>query len=834
MSLDENLYALFAAQARATPEAVAVIESPTATTTYRALALRAAQVSDYLKSRNLAPEQPVGVLMKRSADLVAVLLGILKSGGAYVPIDPDDPPQRQQRILDRSGCQLVLAHRACLNALGAKPTGHGFELVAVEDLHEASPDPFSSGAPGGARLAYILFTSGSTGEPKGVEIEHRSVVNVLTASRQLLGITADDCFLAAATIGFDISVIEIFLPLITGGRLLLRDRTCWLNPAGLAEEIRRYGVTVVQTGPSTWAVLLAEAPDFPRVRVVISTAEPIRVDTARQLLPHGEQAWNLYGPTETTVWSTAFRMTRETLEQRSHTALSVSIGHPLANTSLILIDEEGQPVAPGQRGELCIGGLGLARGYRGDAGLTGQKFIQLGTPGERYYRTGDVAAWSPEGDLHYFGRNDDQMKIRGVRIDPGEVEAAILSHPLIRRAAATWYATPSGARSIIAAVVPQPGAAPTTHQLHDWLAERVPGPMIPSQFVFAEDLPRSPSGKIDRVAIRNLAGREPAQPPASATTALSPTEEKLRAIWQRLLGRTAIAADDHFFTIGGDSLAAVRVLTQVEETFGLSLSVQTIFEAPTLRQLAAQLDRATQPSRWRRWMNGLHAGWLNRPSHGRGAEAPPGDLIARQRVYVLPWKGKRVRPDALVVTLNARGSRPGLFWCLQGYRELTQLAGQLGPDQPMHGLRSGYLIVDYDNPKDIDLLATRYAAEIQDVQPTGALVLGGNCQGGIIMRAVADKLLADGRSIALLILMEQRYVAPYPGRVALIFGRESHLNPYPMPAADPEPTFRAAFPAGYQVEFVEGAHGEFFESPNVESLAAILTKLLTSAEGCSG
>ena len=848
MRNDQSIYAFFAERVRDTPDAISVIESKTKSVTYRELALRAAQVGDYLSAQGVAAEEPVGVLMSRTAEMVAVLLGIIKCGAAYVPIDPDDPPSRQRVIMERSGCRRVIAHRARIHAVrdvlsNSDEQELGLSFIDIDHIPAVAVDPLASIAPGDRRLAYILYTSGSTGEPKGVEVEHRSVMNLLLASHNLLAFTPDDCFLACSTIGFDISVVEIFLPLITGGRLLMSDRNSLLEPARLAADIRAYGVTCMQTGPSTWSVLLGAVQDFPTLRVAISTAEAIPVALARSLVAHGETVWNLYGPTETTIWSTGYRMSKETLDADQSSPISVSIGHPLVNTSLLILDEQLNPVPDGQTGELFIGGLGVARGYRGNPALTAQRFVTLN--GIRFYRTGDVVAWSKDGNLLYFGRNDDQMKIRGVRIDPAEVETAIRAHPSVQQAAATWYASAGGARSIVAAVVPRSETSPVSAEaLHVWLRGRLPDPMVPSRYVFCQTMPLSPSGKIDRVTIRGMPSVDPPadEHDASETTK---TERTLMAIWRRILQLERVTPGSHFFTVGGDSLAAVRVLTQVEKVLGVVLPVQAIFRSPVLSDLAAEIDRAVARREGRRGIRVSARRLIKALQRMCTSVAKPPvaviaepvadeyapvtnarDILPKQYAYVDPWQGHRVRQDSLVVSLNETGHRPGLFWCLQGYRELTQLAGFLGREQPVHGIRSGYMIIRYEDTSHVETLASRYANEIASIQPEGPLILGGNCQGGLIIRAVAEKLVARGREIRLLVLMEQRRFTPYGGPVALIFGRDSHLNPYLEPGVDMESVFRANFPAGYDVAFIDGAHGQFFESPNIESLAAILKRLL--------
>ncbi len=839
MMLDQNVAALVQTQAGLTPDAIAVIEGRESSVTYRELMARADDVCAFLRARGCQPDELVGIILPRTAEMIATLLGILKAGCAYVPVDPDDPPLRQQRILATAGARLLITRPAIQAAIHATLSegGQPFDARMCVDISAISRGlhhPPIACAPGGNRLAYVLFTSGSTGDPKGVEIEHRSVVNLLHACRGLFDFTAQDCCLAAATIGFDISIVELFLPLITGGRILLRDRACWLTPRILAREILEYGVTVVQTGPSTWAMLLAELPEFPKVRVVISTAEAIHPDLARRLVDCGESAWNLYGPTETTVWSTGFRMSRETLAHHQHTASSVSIGHPLANTDVCIINEAGQPVPPGTAGELCIGGLGLARGYRNQPALTAARFTDIGTEGRRFYRTGDLVAWSDDGNLLYHGRLDDQLKIRGHRIEPGEIEAALLRNAGVRQAAITWFDAPSGSRSILAAVVPAPGATLTARGLRDELAQHLPESLQPSRYVICSTLPLTPAGKIDRAALRARPVSDVAHEPGMQPDRTG-TERTLARIWQDVLHMPEPDRNAHFFASGGDSLAAVRMLCQVEAKFGVELPARAVFNAPTLHELALVIDRTLRPpgaarARWQTTLRNLFRrhrdSGVTVPTPAPFPATPP-EMLARQRQYVASWTGVRRRADALVVTLNADGPLPGLFWCLQGFRELSQLARHLGPRQPVHGMRSGYLLMDYQKRDIVDALTQIYADEIHALQPEHPLLLGGNCQGGLVMQGVAERLIARGREVRLLIRMEfGQEQTSYPGRVALIFGRESHLNPYRTPGADPDLAFRRCFPAGYSVDFIDGAHGGFFESPNVESLASVLRERL--------
>lgn len=722
MTSHTDVLSLVSAQATATPDAVAIVCSEVVT--YGELMRRTGRIAAALRTHDLPPESPVAVLALRNADLVATLLAIWQVGACYVPLDLDDPPARHALMVRSAGCRVMVGTGALLaglrEAVRGDTTTDGDDgtlldrpWLAIDALPEAETLPTSEDGvtPGagldGNHLAYVLFTSGSTGAPKGVEVEHGSIVNLLLAARDLIGFGPADRYLAVSTIGFDISVAELFIPLITGGSLLLRDRHLLLDPFRVANEIRTHGVTVVQTGPTVWATLLSAVRDIPRVRVAISTGEAVAPALADRLVHVADQAWNLYGPTEATVWATGHRLSHGVPSdpQLKVSTVSAPIGVPFSGVEAIVVDAAGVVVADGEPGELWLGGVALARGYRSKPELTAERFIER--RGERWYRTGDTVTRDTSGVLHYFGRNDDQVKVRGVRIEPMEVETAITALPGVRAAAATWFESSTGSRSIIAAVVPSPGSELSTPRLYDMLADRLPGAMIPSRFVFCDELPRSASGKVDRVAIRAKAGEmrdehRPAPAPAG------PTEGELIEIWRRTLGVHTIGLDDHFFTIGGDSLAAVTMMLDVEEAFGVSLPMRVVFEAPTLRVLAARIDAAMV----------CDDGW----------SAPS---------YIFPL---------------VEGSGTPFFFC--GV-DLKLARRGMWPDAgPLYAVSLWAQGRGFLQARSVQDLARQQLEGITAIQPQGPYRLGGYSFGGLVAYELAHLLRARGDEVALLFLLD--------------------------------------------------------------------------------
>jgi amino acid adenylation domain-containing protein len=443
----------------------------------------------------------------------------------------------------------------------------------------------SAGRPAGdpGDVAYVIYTSGSTGWPKGVEVPHRAVVNFLTSMAETPGFTAGDVLLAVTTLSFDIAGLELWLPLTVGGRVEVASREEASDGRALAARLAASGVTVLQATPATWRLLLeAGWVNAAGVRLLCG-GEALPRELADKLLAGGGTLWNVYGPTETTIWSTVERVTAG--------PAAITIGRPIGNTQAYVLDGAGQPVPVGVLGELYLGGDGVALGYRNRPALTAEKFVPDpygGQAGGRLYRTGDVARWLPDGRLHCLGRVDHQVKVRGFRIEPGEIEAALAAQPAVAHAVVTVQPDPSGESRLVAYVVPHDGGSVTASDLRRELRRTLPDYMVPSVFISLDALPLTANRKVDRRAL----------PPVFASTSASerhiepstPAERAIAEIWQAVLGVDRISADANFFDIGGHSLLAMRVLSRIEDKFGLRLGPRVLM-LDTLAQMAAHCER---------------------------------------------------------------------------------------------------------------------------------------------------------------------------------------------------------------------------------------------------
>ncbi|MET0679508.1 MAG: amino acid adenylation domain-containing protein, partial [Burkholderiales bacterium] len=584
---EATLPELFEEQARRTPGATAVVYEGWHLT-YEELNERANRLAHLLSAEGVGPGDVVGLAVPRSAEMVVSLLGIMKAGAAYLPIDPEYPAERVAFVLDDARPACVLTTVAAASRL---PEGHRRLLLDEAELTESlgrqtTADPAGLSSP--ASLAYLIYTSGSTGRPKGVGVSHRACVNLLSSIGSDVEFRPDDVLLAITSLSFDIAVLELYLPLLSGATTVVASREDALDGRRLADVLRRSGATVMQATPSTWRMLFDSGWGGSHGLKMISGGEALPSDLAAQMLERPGSVYNLYGPTETTVWSTWARV-----DAAEH---STRIGRPVANTQCHLLDSSLNLVPIGATGELYIAGAGLAYGYLNRTDLTAAAFVPnpfSKEPGARMYRTGDLARRAADGALEYLGRSDQQLKVRGHRVEPGEVESALRSLEGVAEAAVVAREDAGGERRLVGYVVASGERGIDTAALRRQLLERLPGYMVPQALVEIGELPLTPNGKVDRKALPEaewVSARKYRGP-------RTPEEEALCGLFAEALGVRQVGIDDDFFELGGHSLLATRLVSRVRAVLGVELAIRTLFESPTVgglseRLLAADKGRA--------------------------------------------------------------------------------------------------------------------------------------------------------------------------------------------------------------------------------------------------
>jgi amino acid adenylation domain-containing protein/non-ribosomal peptide synthase protein (TIGR01720 family) len=568
------IHQLVEAQVEQTPEAVAVV-CDDQWLSYRALNRRANQLAHHLQGLGVGPEGRVGVCMERSLELVVGLLGILKAGGAYVPLDPTYPPERLAFMLEDAQVAVLLtqAHlEATLPQTGAQVLCLDREWERIGRASRVNP---ASGVQLN-NLAYVIYTSGSTGIPKGVAIEHHSPVALLEWSRKVFTPEELVGVLASTSICFDLSVFELFVPLSWGGKVILAENALQLPALPMGQE-----VTLVNTVPSAMAELVRSEGVPISVRAVNLAGEPLQNTLVQRIYQQEsiQRVFNLYGPSEDTTYSTFALMSKGREE-------TPSIGRPITNTQVYLLDRQLRPVPIGVPGELYIGGDGLARDYFHRPELTAEKFLPhpfSEAPGARLYKTGDLARYRPDSNIEFLGRLDHQVKVRGFRIELGEIEAVLGGHPGVREVVVLAREDSPGEKRLVAYVVGKEGPAPSGSELRGFVRERLPEYMVPSAFMALEALPLTPNGKVDRRALPAPEGRGMAEgyvPPCT------PTEELLAGIWAEVLRQERVGRHDNFFALGGDSILSIQIVARAQQA-GLQLTPKQLFQHQSIAELAA-------------------------------------------------------------------------------------------------------------------------------------------------------------------------------------------------------------------------------------------------------
>ncbi len=584
---DITIHQLIEKQASLTPEKIAIIYQ-NQQLTYRELNEKANQLAHYLQSLGVGSETLVGICVERSISMMISLLAILKAGGAYVPLDPFYPSERLAFMLEDSQLPVVITQHHLLEKLNQ----HSAKIVTLDRDWETITEHSHQNLVNQVcadNLAYVIYTSGSTGKPKGVEIVHGAVVNFLFSMQQEPGLTSEDVILAVTTISFDIAVLELFLPLIVGASTFIVSREVATDPIQLSQAINDSGATVMQATPSTWRMLLAIDWQGNQHLKILCGGEPLTRHLANQLLERSSSVWNMYGPTETTIWSTVNKV--ELGDQ------PISIGNPILNTQIYVFKESNcgkdnglELVVDEGEGSLYIGGLGLARGYLHRPDLTSERFITdhlSDDPTARIYKTGDLARYLPDGSISIIGRIDNQVKIRGHRIELGDIETALSEHPQVQECVVVARNDSPGDLRLVAYVVLKLQQADNTHpaQLRVWLKEKLPDYMIPAMVVLMDKLPLTPNCKVDRRAlpVPTLDLMEDIVPPRTEV------EKQLHKIWTAILG-VEVGVYENFFESGGNSLTSAVLMHHMNEAFTIELSLEHLFKAPTIAELAETIE----------------------------------------------------------------------------------------------------------------------------------------------------------------------------------------------------------------------------------------------------
>lgn len=715
---------LFEAQVERMPDAVA-LSMGQATLRYGELNARANRLARYLQTLGVKPGVTVGIGLERSLEMVIALMAVLKTGAAYVPLDPDYPRERLRFMLENASVAVVLTtgdlsdrfdDRLCSLLCLDQQSGR----IAEEPDHNlplsAAPDD----------LAYVLYTSGSTGQPKGVEIPHRALVNFLCSIRQEPGCSAQDVMLSVTTLSFDIAGLELYVPLLAGARVEIAGRAVATDGRQLRALCETVRPTIMQATPATWRMLVEAGWQGGNRLTILCGGEPLPPDLAASLLDRSAALWNMYGPTETTIWSTVERIERTDRE--------ITIGRPIANTEVYILDQFLQPVPVGVAGELYIGGHGLARGYRGRPDLTRERFIPhpfSQDPLARLYRTGDLARYRPDGRIVHLGRLDHQVKIRGFRIELGEIEAALSRHRAVRQAVVIARDDQQGVKQLTAYVVCQDGPAPSQLELRSFLRSEIPEYMVPSLFVFLKAMPLTANNKVDRKALP-----APDSTLAGGSMYVAPRDRmdlQMAALWQQVFDIDKIGIHDNFFDLGGHSLKAAQLFYLIEQVYGRHLPLSTLFQAPTIATLTA---------------------------------------VLAQEQWTPPWQS--------LVALQPNGSAVPIFLVPGVVGDVlwfAQLARSLGRTHPVYGLQARGFDGKAAPFGSIPEMAQQYIAEIRTRLPQGPYVIVGACTGGLVAYEMAQQLSAQNAPVLLAIInswhpasYHRHYDTARPSRLELPLG----------------------------------------------------------------
>jgi amino acid adenylation domain-containing protein len=717
--------------------------------TYRELYESSNKLAKILIDNNIKTGDVIGLALDRSPEMIISLLAILKSGAAYIPLDPEYPKDRIEFMLEDSAAKILLT---------SKKYHNHFISTASEILIEDALDKFNNYTADEPRveidgndLAYVLYTSGSTGKPKGVQIKHFNLVNFLLSMQKEPGMNASDKILTVTTISFDIAGLELYLPLICGAEITLTNSETAKDGRLLFDMVKNDGISFMQATPYTWRMMLESGWEKLLPLKILCGGEAMPKDLVGKLTARTSELWNMYGPTETTIWSTV-----KLIESDE----DITIGKPIANTQVYILDENLNNVTDGSIGEIVIGGDGVAKGYLNRPELTAERFIDnpfSGIPGDKMYRTGDLGRYKENGDIQCLGRIDHQVKVRGYRIELEEIEHALQQLPDIKQAVVVAREDTPGDPRLVGYIVLEEdnGEADFKTQIHNWqqaLLAELPEYMVPDDFVLVPAIPITPNGKTDRKALPKpdynaIAGRlgEYAAPRTEI-------EKQVAEIWQELMGLEKISIYDNFFELGGRSLVAVQIMSRIEKLTGKRLPLATLFDHSTIEQLAVRIKVDSKSITWDSLV----------PIKPKGSKMP---------IYIVHGAGLNV------LLFNA-------------------LAMNMDKEQPVYGLQAKGLN-GIDEPLDVmEEIAANYIAEIIAQNPVGPYALAGYSLGGTIAYEMVHQLIAMGKEVKMLAVFDtyakqtDAFDPPVKrtiNRVRLFFMKL--FNSFALLAEDPKRTF---------------------------------------------
>jgi amino acid adenylation domain-containing protein len=702
-SSERCIHQLFEDQIQRTPNALALV-SEDSQLTYQELDQRANQLAHYLQGQGVGPDVLVGICMERSPDMIVALMATLKAGGAYLPLDPRYPRERLDMILQDSHPAVLLTQstlRAILSSCEAQTLSIDSEWEKAACESKAAP-PCATNAD---NLVYVIYTSGSTGRPKGVLISHRGLCNVIQAQIDAFAVSAASRIMQFASFSFDAAASEIFVALLSGASLYLAPSSSLLPGPSLLQLLREKQITTITLPPSALALLpVTELPDL---RTLIVAGEECPVPLAKQWSKYC-RVLNGYGPSEISICAT--------IAECDINSDRLPIGRPIINTRIYVLDAFMQLVPIGIPGELCIGGPGVARGYLHRPDLTAERFVPdpFGAhPGSRLYKSGDLVRYRPDGQLEFLGRIDRQVKLRGFRIEPGEIEAVLHSQPEIQEAAVLLHENTPEDKQLVAYIVLRDGHILREADLRQRLREVLPDYMLPSHITLLDALPLSPNGKIDRQALPKP-NREWRLRTTSHVGPRDSIEWSIAQIWERLLNIKLVGVRENFFQIGGNSLLAVRLMADLESTFGIKLPLNTLFQGNTIEYLAS--------------------------------------LVRQQRDASATWQ------TLVQFYPSSRNMERLPFFCVHPSSGDTfayaDLARCIGPDQPFYAFQSRGLDGKQEPLESIEAMAGYYISLLRSVQPRGPYLIGGWSMGGIVAYEMAQQLSTQGESVALLAMLD--------------------------------------------------------------------------------